>query len=87
MRRIQRRHLPGSRWTACVPLPASVGERHFEVLEFVAGSGQSEVVMRAILTGRRYQVALATLADEAAWDQGWTSLHNDEPVPPGPDTA
>ena len=74
MQRLQRRHLPRSRWTARADLPGSSGERHFEVLEVGAAGERELVVMRAILTDRRYQVAIAALRDPAAWTPGWVSV-------------
>ena len=67
--RVQRRFLLRSRWTASVLLPDSAGECHFEVIEV-----QGDVVtLRAVLTERTYQVAIAAL-DDPAWLLGWQSL-------------
>ena len=89
MPRPQLRFLPGSRWTSRGALPDSEGERHFEVLE-VRGAGRrgpggrggrdataaqdAQVVMRAVLTARRYLVPVRDLADDARWCAGWLSL-------------
>jgi tryptophan-rich hypothetical protein len=72
--RVQRRFLPGSRWTALVPLPESEGERHFEVIGVRGAPAGETVELRAILTNRRYAQPLRSLEDEAAWATGWRSL-------------
>jgi tryptophan-rich hypothetical protein len=68
MRQIQRRHLIGSRWTSNTPV--AEGERHVEVIE-VRGD---TLALRAILTNRRFELALDALRDEVAWTPGWTQL-------------
>ncbi len=70
MPRIQRRFLLHSRWTARVPLDGMNGERHFVVIA-VAGE---LLTLRAVLTQRDHRIAIAALADPAAWSLGWTSL-------------
>ena len=84
MQRVQRRHLPRSRWTARIALPGGTGERHYEVVEVSAvGRGDDDVVvMRAILTGHRHRVALAALADDEAWAPGWISIPLTSPPAP-----
>lgn len=69
MARVQRRFLVGSRWTALVPLPASAGECHFEVV----GAHGDTVTLRAVLTRAQYAIELAALEDPAAWASGWVS--------------
>ncbi len=70
MRRVQRRFLLHSRWTACVPIDGEDGERHFEV---VAVDGEL-VTLRAVLTQCDQLIALTALEDPAAWSVGWRSL-------------
>ncbi len=70
MRRVQRRFLLRSRWTALAPIDRENGERHFEV---VAVSGDL-VTLRAVLTQRDQLIAITALEDPAVWSRGWTSL-------------
>jgi tryptophan-rich hypothetical protein len=70
MSRVQRRFLLHSRWTALVPLEGNDGERHFEVVAV----GRDQVTLRAVLTRRDHRLAIAALADPAAWSLGWRSL-------------
>ena len=70
MRRVQRRFLLHSRWTARVPIDGEDGERHFEV---VAVNGD-RVTLRAVLTQRDQLIALTALEDPGAWSVGWISL-------------
>jgi tryptophan-rich hypothetical protein len=84
LRRAQLRFLLGSRWTARAPLPGSEGERHFEVIEVrrsaaavdAPGEPQAgpQVVLRAVLTSRRYLLAAHALEDVTRWAAGWQSL-------------
>lgn len=69
MARVQRRFLMGSRWTASAPLAKSEGECHFEVIEV----RRDAVTLRAVLTDRRYPLAIAALEDPV-WLLGWQSL-------------
>jgi hypothetical protein len=73
-----RRHLIGSSWTAVVPLaplagspPTACGERHLTV-EAVTRDGR--VTVRAILTGRRVEIAQAELEDRTKFMPGWRSV-------------
>ena len=68
MPRIQRRFLLRSRWTARTPLVDSDGECHFQV---IAVTRAGSVTLRAVLSGRDYQVPLAAFEDAAAWSLGW----------------
>lgn len=70
MPRVQRRFLLRSRWTATRSLAGGEGECHFEVLDVQA----SEVTLRAVLTDRRYTVAIDAFADAAMWLLDWQSL-------------
>lgn len=72
MATLQRRFLLGAAVTARQPLPASSGEAHFEVIE-VQRRPDDVVILRAILTNRRYRVPMAALRDDAQFATGWTT--------------
>ncbi len=56
----------GSSWTAKRP---ENGEKHFVVKQVIPS--RERVVMEAISTGRRFEIAWRDLQDGAVWLAGW----------------
>jgi tryptophan-rich hypothetical protein len=68
---VNRRKLPGSKWTAVEPVDR---EKHFLVLDWVrdeTGRPTDRIVIEAILTNRVRELHWRELEDPAGWRIGW----------------
>jgi|GEM_PF-128586 len=62
---IDRRRLPGSKWTDLAPVDR---DKHFEAVE---ARRDGTAVLVCVLSGRRREVSVAELGDDSRWRPGW----------------